>query len=480
MKRTARQTFAAAFALMAVAVTGLAANQPDARPVKSPREERRSGPAPKGPITPDPLPIEPPEHPFLRFSHAEDWSIIAQIQLLSCNQGVPVVRYSGVAPQVSTEFWEVEGGRLWFPFVGAVAGSVPFAPDAGQPFGAELYAGGHRQPIEARLVDFGEGTSPCVEVEFGSFRATQVRARFEFLRRSWRVDFDERKAASAPWPSSVALLPPEAQAALAADYAVPVDRSAPVEINPARAVIERWTNGIDPKSRLGPAVLAKFLTARVIEHVQPARRGAVSRVGVFQGFNVPGPEGRYGAPPIPPDAGWRALVRERGSDVEVVTALVAVLRQAEIPARLVIGVRSTLDDERRVIDDEERNPIAVWAEFYIQNERKVIVDNEEVIEVEGGWIPIDIVRQRQLWSNRPQPLDVPWQFFGNNDQGDLYVPVSHHFFPITDSVYYGPPALYGWQTQPATPGCGSHEVILEVERPTRGGPSGRPIIQVGR
>lgn len=413
-----------------------------------------------GPVSPDPVLIEPPPNPFLTLTHAEDWSIIAQVQILSCDNGIiRPINATTALPQ--TDIWALEGGRLWFPFAGVTSGSVPLTPE----FGAEFTVGGTRVPVERKVVTFTPGVAPYAELEFGPIHGSSIRARMEFLRRSWRVTFDEQRAVAVAWPTKP--YPEDVAATLAADYGVPYAPGSPKGQNPAQDWITKLTNGIDPKSRLGPALLAKFLTGEVIKRVQPARRGAVTEEGTFSGF--------WGGSALPPDAGWQALVRGRGSDIELVTALVSVLRQADIPTRLILGVRSTEDDDARIIDFEERNPVTAWAEFYLQDDSLDPKDGPT-----GGWIPIDIIRLRGIYSNQPRPLDQPWEYFGSIEQYDLYAPLAYHFTPVATSVYYGPPALYGWRTEPGTPDCGSHDVIVEITRPTRTGPGSMPVIQVGR
>jgi len=78
-------------------------------------------------------------------------------------------------------------------------------------------------------------------------------------------------------------------------------------------------------------------------------------------------------------------------------------------------------------------------------------DVRAVTTADGEWIPVDIVKQREF-SSRAPALNLRWEYFGNNVEFDMMVPVSYHWIPPENVVNAGVPGFWGWQPSPAVPG----------------------------
>ncbi|MEM7623214.1 MAG: transglutaminase domain-containing protein, partial [Planctomycetota bacterium] len=406
------------------------------------------------------LPGDPPEHPFLQYGRAEDWSVVTSVSLYTCT-------LENVSPSIPLPTTETTGFRdavLWLPFATATAGSVPLRRD----FGHDLRIDGWMERAEAVVVAFDQSGAQYAELAMGREDSQNLTARVETLRRSFALRYLEEDALGVPWPGVA--YPPEARLTFRSEYAVPfapgVDLETDPDGNPAKRLVREVTGGRDPRDVVGQAGFAKLLTAAVIERVTPEAQGFVLSAGVGGEVSTSVFVDTW-TRPLLPTAGWDAIRSGRGTELDLVYALVAVLREAGIPARLVAGVRvlnqETGDDD--VFGVEQI--ITAWAEFYLMDERRPILDDAgDVIGYAGGWIPIDIIRQRNEFAPVPR-LDQPWRYFGNHDEMHLYVPLAFHLVPPTTTAWFGPPAFYGFASFPTIPGCGTHGFAFDARQPAR-------------
>jgi len=204
-------------------------------------------------------------------------------------------------------------------------------------------------------------------------------------------------------------------------------------------LVAKWTGG--QPSRYRPAVLAKVLAARAIEHFQVSeQRFVFGRISEVAGLNV------HGA--------VHAARHGDGSVFDYAAFLTALYRAAGLPARVVIGydMEASMGSRLGIRDhheDCERDiglrhfPLPIlraWVEFYLLDEAAGRAE----------WIPVDIEQQRRV-SSEPRPIDQPWKFFGNNECLDNVAPISFHFHPPTTVVNAGPPAMWGWLAAPRLP-----------------------------
>lgn len=208
----------------------------------------------------------------------------------------------------------------------------------------------------------------------------------------------------------------------------------PYDMTPVRALLERWTDGKDPKS-IKPVVLAKYLCGKVVEHVQLTGEGlAFGRSGLLEGIAVR-------PPPI-------TATQRRGSSFDIATLLCAVYREAGLPARVVIGFdaeQQGTQDNAFLNNDRRSQLYTAWVEFALYDQADGSVT----------WIPVDPYNIRRLQSRLPRDfLDRPLEYFGTNRDLDGITPISFFFFPPTTVRSYGgsgTPAFWGWFVAPTPP-----------------------------
>ena len=404
--------------------------------------------------------IGPPDNPFLEYGEPQEYSVVAQINLLACGaNGQRRIFGRGFLGQ--TQVWRLRGGEVLFPFADVTSNSAPMTPA----FAAEFFADGDRLPVQRRVVGLDRAAAPYVEVTFPALAASNIRVRVEYLRRAWNTTFLEEKARAVGYPSGE--YPPEAAGTFRAEYGIPYAPDADPSENPAKALIAEWTGGKDPRNFLGPVLLAKGLTKLVIDRISLSGDGAL-QIGAIGGDVSSNIFVDSGDEPLSQTAAWDTILSGRGTDIDLVLTLTALLREAGIAARLVVGVRDFETEGVSVRPQvEERDFITAWSEFFLLDEGSG----------ESGWIPIDIIRQREE-SSRAPAIEKPYRFFGNHDEFELYVPLGHHVHPPTNTAWYGPPALYGWNPSPAVPDCGTHAVEATVQEPSNRG--GTLVFSIGR
>lgn len=249
-----------------------------------------------------------------------------------------------------------------------------------------------------------------------------------------RTKYNDEAAATVDWPKGP--WPEVAQSSFApmayVDYDLP---NIPYSKEPIQDLIREWTGGNDPK-KLKPAILAKFLAGKVLQHVQLSGDGtAHNQNGLIEGINLQGTD--------------KTAIDGRGSPFDMVCFLTAVYREAGIPARPVIGVKagkSRKDLEFLGGKNSSKDELRAWVEWCLYDERDKTIT----------WIPVDIVEMRSSSSRlRGEFWNQPLRYFGTHDKLDDLCPISFHFFPPTTVRSYsssGSPGLWGWFVTPQAPG----------------------------
>lgn len=420
---------------------------------------------------PPPLEPGPPEHPFLRYGESRDWMVVSNLTIQSCLNARPLNLGPGGSPFVETDVIRLDGARLWFPIGGAWTGGVMLS----ERFGARYLRGGTElRGVDRVAVSFGPASLRYAEVDLGALSFSGARFEFETAHRSWAVEIDEAKAGAVAWPAGP--VTGELALWLGPQYGVPVGPLAGGGQNPARAAIVEWTeNDPDPKGMLGPYRFVKFLAARMIENMAINAAGAQPRQtpGAFGSFASGSGINRLG-----PEAAWEALSARSGSEVELVCAFVAMCRELGLPSRLVIGTRyGPLAVPRfgRRFDDE----LTAWAEVYLWGEGggggEAVGDGGDGGDG-GGWVPVDVIRQRELRAKAPG-LDEPWAFVGSHPEFMNHVALAYTLHPPAPSSWFFLPALWGWQTDPAGTLCGSQFIEIDMTGVSREAGSPEPRFQ---
>ncbi|TVQ78786.1 MAG: transglutaminase domain-containing protein [Phycisphaeraceae bacterium] len=275
----------------------------------------------------------------------------------------------------------------------------------------------------ARRVKGYQGPTELLVYEAANINTTHLEFEVEIPVTSYETRIDEARAFAVDWPRGE--WAPEILQNL--DSQLFIETGHP---DIAR-LVEAWTNGQPRRAR--PYMLAKILAGKVVEYYQPSG-GTLE--GERVGFNT--------RPDAVLTSGFRVFgaaeaAREGiGPPLDMANLLTAVYRTAGLPARTVIGLELRRPEEDRA--DPDRPRIRAWTEFYLYDEQ---FDR-------GEWIPVDILQQR-AFSNRAPALDRRWQYFGHNEDFDYVVPIAFHWHPPTVVVNSGPPALWGWVTEPDPP-----------------------------
>ncbi|MEZ6317508.1 MAG: transglutaminase-like domain-containing protein [Phycisphaerales bacterium] len=398
----------------------------------------------------------PQDHPVLRHTDPESHTLTIQVQVLTAI--VPQGYSSRGTRSLEIQRWDVDSMSVILPVI-TTTGNAIGSPDS---VTGEMW-------IDSRSVD----TTPTL---IGPYQGQSMYARYEAV--NWRLDgfrvrqqetivccetiYDEQAAMQLTWPDA---WPPEADSTFQPEQLISEVRSDFNNDGPVNDLVRKWTNGQDPKS-IPPAQLAKYLTAKVWEHVRVTRPPLSNRPsddGTVYPINLLAAGGKqnstgYSRAVIAQTVGYvvqhadETATTGEGSDNDAAVLLTAVFRAAGLPARLVIGYREKSEHIRRLSDSDKNH---TWVEFALYD--------PDANEGKGQliWVPVDIIALKGS-SSRARPLDQPWKYFGTHDDLDELVPVATHFHPPTTVRSYAVPALYGWTTSPEPPDTASQSIDLNL------------------
>ena len=274
----------------------------------------------------------------------------------------------------------------------------------------------------------------------------ELELKLSIPTRCWETQLNEEAAARISWPSGD--WPPIPASTFQPQMYVDFGPEGPYDMRPIENAVKRWTDG-KPKS-VPPATLAKWLTGQVVQSFQVSGTGlAFDRTGMIQGIDL------QGAP--------RAARRGRGSRFDMACLLVAVFKEAGLPARLVIGLDTGFEDEKDEFlgGNDSKDELRAWVEFALYDETSS----------RTYWIPVDPVRIREKSSRLSNDfMDKPLAYFGTHDELDGVIPFAFQFHPPTTVRAYGSPGFWGWLVTPEPPKRAYQMLRFEaVSTPVRGG-----------
>ena len=417
-------------------------------------------------------PAEPVVGPIIQRGREREWTLTARVDIRAYfDQGIDRPDNSPTPDQMPTiDRFRFDTMTIVWPIVSATASSeLAMETQPGQApalrdfrlnvddhdatrlgeFSHEILtttAGGrpYHSGIWLALLKLGRGID-AREVDFEIVLPT----------RSWQTRFDERAARLIQWPDGN--WPAEAASTLEPMLYVDIGPDVggrPQRFNDSdvRALLERWTDGNDPRSIL-PVQFAKWIAGQVVEHVQVSGTGlAANRNGLLEGVSVqtPGQTARTGI----------------GSEFDMVVLLTALYRKAGLPARIVIGydVEADSRDEPGFLEARSggSGDIRAWVEFCLYDEARNTIN----------WIPVDPVRIRRNSSRLPRDFMEPGRlrYFGDHDELDDVVPFAFQFHPPTTVRSYGSPGFWGWFVTPTAPDRAWQSVSIRASTtPRRGG-----------
>lgn len=260
-----------------------------------------------------------------------------------------------------------------------------------------------RGASQAARVDHGRAFGMAYAVlPLAEARAQTIKFEIGYRTQSWSSALDDARAAQATWPRE---WPAECADALKPQLFVESD-------DPRfKQFVDRISGG--SLRQVPPHLAAKDLIRATIGALRISGSG-LSRVeaGLLQGMALKGAS--------------LAMNDGTGTPHDLVAACVAVLRAAEIPARVVVGVDRS---EPRTLS----SGLLSWGEYYLPD---------------SGWVPFDPGIMRNSAIARRNVRD-PWPGLGTLKDLNRRIILSYAFQPPGGLISHGNPAVYGWDPRPA-------------------------------
>ena len=423
-------------------ISGAGAGEVAAQSRRNPNPAQTPAATTPTPSTAQPAPSNPNRpNPYLVREEPEEWEMSIRIDVAASRDIL-------LTPQGSypvTDQWAFDQATVVFPVPPTTAG---FVPDAADPFSGVLV---FQDRIKVDRFDILEGYPSgtklakwSLEGQEGGYVGNQMHIEVRSRGTSYNLVFNEAEAMKVPWPS---VWPPEAMEATKPEaFITQWVNGDNLDMTPVVALVNEWTGG-KPQSQ-PPVVTAKWITAKVAELVQVSGSGfGYSRNGKIQGIDP------IGAP--------ETAIRRRGSQFDMTCLLVACLREAGIPTRMVVGYDVAADKEERVFLEVKRSrseDLRSWAEFALYDEKNDILT----------WVPVDVVAQRAQ-SSRVPDIRKPWDFFGNHKEMQGIIPFAFQFQPPTTVRAYGTPGFWGWLVFPKAPERAEQWITIHANSPSKRG-----------
>lgn len=353
----------------------------------------------------------PADEAILAREQGRQWTFNAEVNIRS-------YQAFGGRPTPTIEPFRFQRAAVVFPLIPGSASSR--TEDAGIQGRVEINDRVVAAQPAALLDGYPAGTR-LGRWDLANVNAREMELHISMPVTSFRTQFDEQAAAQIDWPTGD--WPAEAASCFEPQMYVNYGPDGEYDMAPVQALVREWTNN-RPKS-IPPVRTAKWLLAQVVEHVQPSGDGFnFDRAGMIEGVDV------QGAP--------ATAAQRRGSQFDIALLLVAVYREAGLPARLVVGYDAASSrEERRFLRTRRASAPALraWVEFALYDEARKRLT----------WIPVDPVALRRQSSRiPPQFMERPQNFFGSHDELDGVVPFAFQLHPPTTVRAYGSPGFWGW------------------------------------
>lgn len=283
-----------------------------------------------------------------------------------------------------------------------------------------------------------------------SANASQVIMTLREPVTCYQTKFDEAAAMKVAWPKDE--WPAIAKSTFQPQMFLDMDGQGPRDMTDLKGAVKRWLTaaGVNDPKNSTPVRVAKIITGGVVGDLQPSGEGRVyTRSGgmaQLEGLDIRTPA--------------EILNDRRGNEVEIVAILVLALREAGLPARVVIGQEAAEGGDAGgnfLTQKRGGKELRVWAEFCLFDDVKNTIN----------WVPIDPVQLRKV-SSRPPPIDREWRYFGSHDQLNAIVPFAFTFHPPMPALRaYGSPAFYGWIMQPTSPTTAFQMIDFSTSRQSK-------------
>jgi hypothetical protein len=448
-------------ATLALSVPAFAQTAPG-RPTRSPTAPTQPAPTTPAPMTPD-APTdqaapkrEPPKFgPFIEQSNWRDLALTVNVRVNSDSPKDKMRIRDPFTGEISelpviTPF-EFRTLAMIFPVLPSTGSSDPYPREVRGSLAlngrvvdeSPEYMTGYPGGVRYARFDAGDNASTTM--------CRQVQLELVLPMRCYRTRYDEAAALRVPWPTgpwpdeAASVLKPQLHIETGIDSQGKVREFDPQPVKDALAQYLAEERIRDAR-RVNPAALAKILTGKVWSNMQVDGEGLASaRTGEIAGLDL--------KPPA-----W-TLRDRKGSPHDVSILLAALMREAGLPARVVVGWDVSSSGDKFLKSGSRRNALRAWVEFCLYDEANNTIN----------WVPVDVVRMLSTTS-RPPPLTQNWRFFGTHPDLDSVAPFAFHYHPPTDVVSYGYPGFWGWFVTPTTPGSAEQFLRFSAAAlPVRGG-----------
>ena len=392
-----------------------------------------------------------PNPELLRQTHPQDWELRTRLSVRAYFD-----RFNDPEQQPQIDTWNIATAAIVYPIPGESASHRT-----------------HTRRITSRLQFNGHDVFSGMPREVGPFPGATRYGLWEFAApggqpvavremilnlevpvTSYRTELDEAIADTIDWPKDG--FPDDLKSLFSPlpylDYDPTVGVDTPYDKRDIKRLLTRWTGGQDPK-RLRPWMLTKFLAGKVAESYRPSGNGLTfSHTTQMEGVEVKG--------------ATLAARNLSGTPFDMALLTVAILREAGLPARLMVGFDAA--DQR---GDRGRDglfgsrggggapSIRAWAEVALFDDR----------DGTTTWAPVDTWRLRRVSSRMSRNYwEGPLRYVGTHDELDGVIPFAHHLFPPTTVRSYGGsgmPAFWGWFVTPVSPERAYQSLTFDAVKP---------------
>jgi hypothetical protein len=442
-------------------------------PVKPSKSTPAAPASPAAPPAPATRGVEPKVGPYLTLSQPKELILTARVRVLRGNEETQISDpFTGQSVTVvkTKPFDPMKSIAMIWPIIPPTA-SATIHPDAVK--GKLLLNDAAAATSFKTMRNYQGGVQYA---RFDAAAGTQdltpwkVELEVQIPATVSRTAFDEKAALAVGWPKSwptsvAAWLQPQLFVEQGFDEN---NRIQPYKPEAVKAALDQAAKkaGVSAWTRISPVAAAKVITADVWGRIKlvtniasrDSRSGEMPpmRLSRDTGFTANDLGGIVVQPP------QFTLETGRATEYDASVLLVAMLRQAGIPARPVIGYDRGGSSAKTDLGSRSRREgrgLRCWVEFALYDEAANTLN----------WIPIDIAKLHKS-SSRPMAVEKPWRFFGTHDELNGVVPFAFHFFPPTDVVSYGAPGFWGWFVTPEAPKAAGQAISFSIgAASTRGG-----------
>ena len=389
-----------------------------------------------------------PENPYLKHTDPWRWDIRTQLFLRAGIQYRSNPRQSApsnnsVTERSETVWWAMKDLEVIFPVIRE--GGFYWSPN--EEITATLRAGDfERETTQKRMYTKDTKSEYTLWRSEINQRVHQMHITHVSHVVTADTIFDHKLAQHLPWPTdwneeANGFLTPVVDSV---GSAIATDASDTIKI-----LLDFWVEGKDPHA-ISELDLVKFLTGKVIEHVQVRGPSSEFSTQAVNRAPVVSPGETFAIEALSGSAWGGFIVRSaevvarepQGSKHDLATLLTSVLRSAGVPARTLVCINR--------LETEELDKVVSIVEFAMYDPDRDLT----------FWVPVDIDRLR-LTGKRAAQYKRWWNYFGTHDELNEYIPIAYYFHAPASYRAYGLPAFYGLRSSGTLPGYAIQSVLID-------------------